>query len=469
MRRMQTTGLAVLLAVAAGCSSVDEADWGPVYAEFQMVSEPDTLRREVMGPLFGYEKGRDYTRWTLAPLLSFWRSVDGNSTEFDLLHPLLTYNRTGTESRTQLLQLLSLSGGRHQSGADEHRTTILPFYLARRSGDSERDYTAVFPFYGTIKNRLLRDEIRFRMFPLYARSKKRDITTWNYLYPFFHWRTGANSLRGWQIWPLLGHETREAGGKRGGHRHFFFAWPFYHNRVDGIGTDNHRTHNALLPLYSISRSAKRNDTRVLWPFFNYSTDRENDYWEYSGPWPFIAYGQGPKKSVRRVWPFYGRSTTEEMDRQFYLWPLYQRRQLDTELLERDRKRFLNFLYSHTHELHKETGLIEDRADFWPIFTHQRDSDGRERLVLLSPIEPFLPGSVAARRIYSPLFAVWRSRSDARTGRTSKSFLWNLVRCETAPDSEKCSLLFGLFRYKKQREDKEWRLLWVIPIRSNATP
>jgi len=170
-----------------------------------------------------------------------------------------------------------------------------------------------------------------------------------------------------------------------------------------------------------------------------------------------------------VFPFYGRSTTEEMDRKFYLWPLYQHRQLDTTLIERNRKRFLNFLYSHTHELHKETGRIEDRADLWPLFTHQRDSDGRARLILLSPIEPFLPGSEAARRIYSPIFAVWRSQSDARTGRTSKSFLWNLARCETAPDTEKCSLLFGLFRYKKQREVKEWRLLWVIPIRSGSAP
>ena len=76
------------------------------------------------------------------------------------------------------------------------------------SADPTQNYTALLPFWGTLKDRLLRDEIKVRLFPLYSRTVKKDVVTENYAFPFLHIRHGTQ-LDGWQFWPLMGHEHRD--------------------------------------------------------------------------------------------------------------------------------------------------------------------------------------------------------------------------------------------------------------------
>ena len=230
---------------------------------------------------------------------------------------------------------------------------------------------------------------------------------------------------------------------------------------------NHSTFNALLPLYAVGRSPQKDETHVLWPFFYKSHFKQSGYLEYGSPWPFIINGTGPNKSHHRFWPFYGKLEDATRKREFYLWPLYVNRELDTEKIRLRRTRWLAMLYQHSHEERKETGLVKDRRHLWPLFTHETDSDGHSRFQLFSPLEPLLPGNRGIRRNYTPLFALWHTESNPATGRSSSSFLWHLYRGERTPVSKKCSLLFGLIRYKKSEEGREWRLLWLIPIRSKA--
>ena len=65
------------------------------------------------------------------------------------------------------------------------RFTLFPFYFQQRAPDPELNYTALLPVYGTIKNRLFRDEIKFIMLPLYVHTRKKDVVTDNFFYPFF--------------------------------------------------------------------------------------------------------------------------------------------------------------------------------------------------------------------------------------------------------------------------------------------
>ena len=426
-----------------------------------------------LGPLFyekhGTENNQTYTQRSFRPIITSYQTDDNRTETTELLFPLLTYRRTGKESRVQIGQMIGFSGGDSQTGGDENRTTLFPFYFARRSGDPERDYTALVPFYGTIKNRMLRDEINFFMLPLFLHSRQGNTQTWNYLVPFFHLRKGKD-LKGWQAWPLIGREEKIIGpagpGEKGGHRWLFVAWPLYHASEKGIGTENHSKFNALIPLYAIRRSSKGDLTSVLWPFFNKITDKVKGYTEYSAPWPFWIYGNGPDRDKLRIWPLYGRDRTETSNKEFYLGPLYQHSELNTEKILIQRWRVMVRLYQHTHEERKETGEVKDRRDLWPIFTHVRDRETR-RLQLLAPIGPLLPGNKGIERNYSPLFALWHSEENIATGRSSRSFLFNFYRGERTPKSRKCSLLFGLVRYKKNEEGREWRLLWLFPFRSKA--
>ena len=129
---------------------------------------------------------------------------------------------------------------------ERDRFTLFPFYFQQRSTLLNENYTALIPFYGHLKNRLFRDEVFFVMMPFYVQSRKRDVVTDNYVYPFFHLRHG-NGLYGWQFWPLLGHEHKEVTTRTnnfdetetiGGHDKWFALWPFFANQNAGTGTTN---------------------------------------------------------------------------------------------------------------------------------------------------------------------------------------------------------------------------------------
>ena len=115
------------------------------------------------------------------------------------------------------------------------RFTLFPLYFQQRSPDPNENYTALVPFYGHLKNRLFRDEIFFVMFPIYSETRKRDVVTDNYLYPFFDLRHG-DGLHGWQFWPLVGTEHKDVTTQTngfgeietiGGHDKFFALWPVH--------------------------------------------------------------------------------------------------------------------------------------------------------------------------------------------------------------------------------------------------
>ena len=123
--------------------------------------------------------------------------------------------------------------------------TLFPIYFQQRSPDPKENYTALVPFYGHLKNRLFRDEIFFVMFPIYSETRKRDVVTDNYLYPFFDLRHG-DGLRGWQFWPLVGTEHKDVTTQTNGfgeietiagHDKFFALWPIHFYQNTGIGTD----------------------------------------------------------------------------------------------------------------------------------------------------------------------------------------------------------------------------------------
>lgn len=441
---------------------------GPLAHSFSLTLEPETRREEALGPLLSYESSEFFSQWALHPLMSYRETYSPDIREFDLLYPFFTYDQFGGEYRFQLFQLLSYSGGKHQPDTPVRRVTIFPFYFQQRSEDPEKNYTALVPLYGTIKNRLMRDEIRFVMFPLYARTRKADVTTWNYLWPVFHWREG-NGLQGWQVWPLIGHERRKTRQRTNdyeqvevvpGYRKLFVLWPFFHDQELGLGTENPEHAQAFLPLYYVRRSPKRDTTTLLWPFINYLNDREHQYKEWGTPWPFVVFGSGTNKEISRVWPLYGKTRQGPARSEFYLWPLYKHSLLDAKNVERERTRILLFLYSDVSEKAKPGGARARRIDLWPLFTARRDLEGGQRLQVLAPLEPLLPNHKSIERNYSPVWSIWRSAKNPITGESSQSFLWNLYRAEQSPQLRKYSLLFGLIQYESRSDGARWRLLYI---------
>ena len=458
-------------------------------------------RTEAIGPLY-YDDERESER-TIAvpPLFSHWQDDATDSEEFDMAYPLLTLDRFGCEYRWQILQLLSFAGGRDQEDAAARRFTLFPFYFQQRSSDPAQNYTALLPIYGHLKNRLFRSEIDFVLWPVYIKTVKRptlkvptdepflalapaylqarrgDVTTYNYIFPFFHRRYGEG-LRGWQFWPLAGHEHKAVTTRTNdwgdaetvpGHEKLFIMWPFFANQHRAIGTENPERQHFLLPFYNYLRSPKRDSTSYLWPVgVTITDDRERGYHEVDATWPLVVFAHGEGKTTRRVWPLFSQASSTNLQSNFYLWPLYKFNRIQSGALDRDRTRILFFLASDTNEKNTETGAAKRRTDFWPLFTWRRDFHGSTRLQLFAPLEPVLPVSKSIERNYSPLWSVWRAEKNPGTGAASQSFLWNLYRRETTPESKKCSLLFGLFQYQSDSEARRLRLFFV-PMGGKKSP
>lgn len=481
-------------------------DWyalGPFASHFGLTLAQGE-RTEYAGPLFYSEDAESHDLTAMPPLWSCTKRRDVAMKEVDVLYPVVSYDQSGEEYRFHVLQLLSWAGGQ-VSGAETNATrfTIFPFYFQQRSPVPEKNYTAVFPFYGHLKNRLFRDEVDFIGWPIYVKTQRRakvdnppdddfqglayrylrgrkgDVTTYNFLWPIFHVRTGAG-LRGWQAWPLVGHERKEPISSTNrwgevemspGHDNLFALWPVFLKRTSDLGTTNVSEHLAILPLFSKQISPLRESTTAPWPIgLTYTVDRERKYREWGAPWPLIVFARGEGKTTSRVWPFFSQSHNSNLQSDFYAWPIYKYNRFHSESVERERTRIALFLFSDITEKHLETGKTRHRVDAWPFLTFQRDLDGNQRWQALSLLEPLLPNSKSIERNYSPLWALWRSERNARTGAESQSALFNLYRQDTlvstnAPTSasvtnKKGSMLLGLVQWQVTPEGRKAKWFYL---------
>lgn len=448
--------------------SVLGVELGPLFARFPITSTQGA-RIEALGPFIWAESSDTERSWGISPFVTHRTDPVTDFSETEVLYPLLSYDRFGPTYRAQLLQIFNLSGGQTLKEDHQRRITIFPFYFQQRARDPNQNYTALFPVWGRLKNRLFRNEIVFVLFPAFAKTQKRDVVTWNYAYPFFHSRTGVG-LKGWQFWPVYGFEQKEITRRTddfgdevliGGHRKEFIVWPFYMRANLGSGTENPQTQLALLPFFTIQRSPLRDSSTYFWPLgFTSTTDREKKYREWALPWPLVVFARGEGKTANRIWPLFSQARNPTLESNFYLWPLYKYNRATAEPLDRERTRVLFFLYSDLIERNTTTGTALRRIDFWPLFSKRTDHDGNTRLQVLSALEPLIPNNKSIERAYSPLWSVWRSEKNPKTGRSTQSFLWNLYRREQMGDSKKLSILFGLIGYRSDQGNARWRLLFV---------
>jgi len=372
-----------------GTLRADPPNLGPLFHNFELTLDRGE-RTEAVGPLFYDDRQEEQRTWAFPPLLSYTVAPGLALKEFNFLYPVMTYDRYGDQYRWQFFQILSLSGCPTQTD-ERHRFTLFPLYFQQRSSDPSQNYTAVVPFYGTIRKHLFRDEINFVMFPLYSQTKKKDVVTDNYLYPVFHLRHG-DGLEGWQFWPLVGREHKDVTTKTNGfndvqtvpgHDSFFMLWPIFFNDHKSVGTPNISWELGVLPFYNIERSALRDRTTVIWPFFNHIEDRDKKYVEWDTPWPLIEFARGEGKTTSRVWPFFSQSHSKILENNFYLWPIYKYNRANLPPLDRRRSRIVFFLYSDTIDRNTETGLFNRRTYLWPFFIHRHDFNGNTRLQVLA--------------------------------------------------------------------------------------
>jgi hypothetical protein len=447
---------------------------GFVFDEFKLTLEAGE-RREAAGPFFYCEKTDDDETFAFPPFFSDYKDSIIDSSEFDMLYPVLTYEHYKDEWRWQFCQLLSFAGGRQPDDFKTRQFTLFPVYFQQRSLDTNLDYTALVPFYGHLQNRLFRDRIFFVMFPAYSQTQKKDIVTDNYFYPFVHVRTG-DGLHGWQAWPVVGNEHKDVTTQTNGfgdvstvpgHDRSFLFWPFWLRQNNNLGTSDPEQFRASIPFFVKDRSPLRDQTSVLWPLFTWVDERGRKYREWEGPWPFVIFARGEGKTTSRVWPAFSQSHDNHQESDSYIWPLYRYKRYHVDPLDERRTSVLFYLYVNVLEKNTDTGRQKQRVGLWPFFTWESQFNGNERLQVFAPLEITLPDSRGVVRNWSPLWSVWREEKNPRSQEDSESLLWNLYRREAGPDQKKISLLFGLFQYQRDGANHRTRLFFVTIAQAHS--
>jgi hypothetical protein len=443
-------------------------DFGSLYDSFPLTLQAGK-RTEWLGPLVSIEKTTNEWGWTFSPIISYRQIPGVENKSFDFLYPVLTHDRYGTEYRFQIGQVFAFAGGNNQKNEQKKRFTLFPLYFHQRGPNPEDNYDAVLPFYGTIRNRIFRDRISWKMFPFYVQSDKRGMITDNFLMPIFHVRHGAG-VTGWQAWPIMGEEHKAITTKTngfgdveviGGYDKKFAFWPMFFNNNLHLGTTNVEIQRVYMPFYAKLRSPARDTTAYGFPIgYTRIENREGKYREWGAPWPLVDFARGEGKTTDRIFPFYSFARTPTLESDFVLWPIYKFNRAHTEDLDRQRTRIVFFLYSDLIEKNVKRNTAKRRTDLWPFFTMRRQHDGSERLQILAPLEPVIPENSSIERLYSPIWSIWRSEKNGKNGDYSESLLWNLYRREERKNEKKVSILFGLFQFRDAEDGKHLRLFYI---------
>ncbi len=424
------------------------------------------------------ESGGESRRSSFFPFYSRAEDPAIGQIERDVLYPLISYDRYGEQWRMHFLQILSLSGGGSQSH-DWRRFTLFPFYFRQRSSDPEQDYRALFPFRGTLRNRLMHDRVDFTAFPLHVRTWKRDVVTDHWMMPFFHLRRGEQ-LSGWQLWPLAGWEEKGVTTRTnvldepvvsGGHRRFSLAWPLYFRDRSGIGTGEEKLQHALLPLFSYEASPSRRSLTAPWPLgLTLTRDEEKGYREWGLPWPLVVFARGEGKRTDRLWPLYGQSRNASQRRSFYLWPLWRTYRLETDHVVERRGRAALFLYRSHRISPKQGGPAERGGSLWPLYSRRSRSDGRTEIRVPALMDNFFPANETVERHYTAPTTLWSYRRSASGEETEASLLWDLYGRRKGKEETEIRVLFGLVRWRKDHQERSLRVLGArIWKRSRSRP
>lgn len=173
--------------------------------------------------------------------------------ETSFIYPLFVYRSDGESYRWSILQLINFGRPRAGEPTTERNDAafdVWPFYFSRRTDSPETTYHALFPIYGTIKNRLFFDRISWALFPLYFRTEKHGVVTNSYPWPFLRTVHGADNT-GFALWPLFGWRRQP-----GVYHNEFYLWPLIYRNVSRVNEPVPKESFGILPFYASEHSAE---------------------------------------------------------------------------------------------------------------------------------------------------------------------------------------------------------------------
>ncbi len=387
---------------------------------------------QMLGPLFFGHSAPGYAQNGLRPL--YLETTEGENVQGSLLYPFFTWRRQPGFRTFSFFQLVNLRTDESGAGATEERFDVWPFWFSRDTGEAATSYQALFPLHGTIKNRFGRDRISFTAFPFYSHTEKAGRHVTHAPWPFLRFIEG-DGHDGFEFWPFYGHVARE-----GDYERQFWLWPFGYKSARNLSEPVPDVKFGVLPFYTRDTAPGYINENYAWPFFGYS-DRTLPYryHETRWFWPFLVQGRGDDRVVNRWAPFYTHSVIKGTDKTWVLWPLYRNPRWTADGLAQEKTTFLFFLYWSLEQRSPDREVATaHKTHVWPFYSAWDNGAGRRQVQALSPFEVFFPSNDTVRRLWSPLFALYRFDRQADTS-ARHALLWNAVTWRRTPEEREFHL------------------------------
>ena len=336
------------------------------------------------------------------------------------------------------------------------------------------------PIYGEVAQRFNQDRLSWFLFPLYGRFEKGPVTTTTTPWPFIK-TTKGEGYRGFEFWPLGG--FREQSGVS---TETFALWPLIYRQEKNLGSDETSLQAGVLPFYALDRKPGYQSETYLWPFFGY-VDRTAPYQYHARHylWPLWVQGRGDERYINRWAPFYSHSHIKDHEKTWLLWPLWRQASWSDAELRHEQRQLLYFLFHQTtqRDLVNPDLSPARKTHLWPLFSSWDNGAGQKQFQAFSPIEVFLPHQERTRRLWSPLFSVYRF-NQSKPGETRRSLFWNAItfsRSEETDtkefhlgplleyhhhsDEQRIGFLTGIFGLRRASSQRMWLPFFGRP----ATP
>ena len=462
--RLTRPALAGLLLAFAPLRGAEENLW-PFFVRH---TTDDSKAVQAVGPLFFTQAGPGFTQTGLRPL--YLETTAGEKVEGSLLYPFFTWRRQPDYRIFSFFQLVNTRSDATGTGPADERFDVWPFWFSREDGDPATSYRAFFPFGGVIKQRFGHDRIAFTAFPLYAHTEKAGRHITHAPWPFLRF-IGGDGHEGFEFWPLYGRIHRD-----GDYDRRFWLWPLGYKSARNLADPVPDVKFGVLPFYTRDTGPGYINENYAWPFFGYSDRTEPyRYHERRYLWPFLVQGRGDDRLVNRWAPFYTHSVIKGTDKTWLVWPLYRQQRWAADGVAQEKVTFLYFLWWSLDQrsLANPAAAPAHKTHLWPLFSSWDNGAGRRQVQALSPFEVFFPRNETVRRLWTPLFALYRyDRQDDATRR--HALLWDAVTWRRSPSERefhlgplagysagpkehRFALGHGLIGLRRRSGERVWRL------------
>jgi len=401
----------------------------------------DQSCHQLVGPI-GEIHSSPNARWSaFRPF--YYESCDAGMSEQSFLYPLYHQKQTATQKQVNALGIFHHRMAQHETGMIDDECMVFPFYFYRNSGYPETSYRGLFPIMGCVKNTLGYRKISWLLFPLSLRLEKPDAVRYSLPWPFVQWLSGPESS-GFALWPLAGRFQQH-----GSYRHEYFLWPLVYNFWDHLDTPQPLHRKGFLPFYSHECSQNTRREFFPWPFCGYFVQKTPFYYERHYFWPFFVQGWGQEHRVNRWAPFYTYSAHHGKEKTWILWPMIKKQRWTQNqiCIHRDQLLYVLVWRERQHSLDPSDSFYAEKMHIWPFLSYWDNGQGLKQAQVLSPFEVFFPHNEIVRRLYSPLFALYRYESYA--GGCCRQ-----------------SLLFNLFTHEQTQTELKWSLWPIVAYRRN---